>query len=97
MIETIQNAILTVSVNSYGAELCSIHNNKTGREYLWQADPAFWKRHSPVFSNSQRPNPVSISGQLMRPKIWRRSQLINRFNHGEVGEHIAKPVYNVAR
>lgn len=48
MIETIQNSFLTISVNSYGAELCSICNNKTGWEYLWQADPTYWKRHSPV-------------------------------------------------
>lgn len=44
--ETLTNGELTVKVSSHGAELCSIM--KEGREYLWQADPAFWKRHSPV-------------------------------------------------
>lgn len=44
--ETLKNSILTVSVSECGAELTSIR--KDGTEYLWQADPAFWKRHSPV-------------------------------------------------
>lgn len=44
--ERLSNGILTIEVSRHGAELCSI--KKDGREYLWQADPAFWKRHSPV-------------------------------------------------
>ncbi|MDL2215413.1 aldose 1-epimerase family protein, partial [Dysgonomonas sp. OttesenSCG-928-M03] len=46
--ETLYNELLTVKVSSLGAELSSISNNNTKQEYLWQADPAFWKRHSPV-------------------------------------------------
>ena len=42
------NEHLTVEVSSHGAELCSIHGNASGQEYLWQADPTYWKRHSPV-------------------------------------------------
>ena len=44
--KTISNGKLTISVKEHGAELASIVSN--GREYLWQADEAFWKRHSPV-------------------------------------------------
>lgn len=44
--KTISNGRITVKVHEHGAELASITNN--GREYLWQADEAFWKRHSPV-------------------------------------------------
>lgn len=43
---TISNKQLTISVKKHGAELASIKHD--GREYLWQADEAFWKRHSPV-------------------------------------------------
>lgn len=43
---TLKNDLLTVSVKLHGAELCSIRTAE--REYLWQADPAFWARHSPV-------------------------------------------------
>lgn len=44
--KTLSNSELTIKVSPHGAELCSIWCN--GKEYLWQADPAFWKRHSPV-------------------------------------------------
>ena len=44
--KTISNEQLTIQVSPHGAELCSIFAN--GKEYLWQADPAFWKRHSPI-------------------------------------------------
>ncbi len=34
-------------IDSFGAELHSLKDN-LGTEYLWQADPAVWKRHAPV-------------------------------------------------
>ncbi len=45
---TVKNEALTVTVDSKGAELRSMINNETGREYLFQADPAYWNRTSPV-------------------------------------------------
>lgn len=44
--KTLKNNHLTIAVKEHGAELSSIQCG--GREYLWQADPAYWKRHSPV-------------------------------------------------
>lgn len=44
--KTIANSQLSIQVSPDGAELCSIIANE--KEYLWQADPTFWKRHSPV-------------------------------------------------
>ncbi len=46
--ETLTNKFLTVAIANHGAELQSIKNNVTGREYLWHGDPAYWKRRSPV-------------------------------------------------
>ena len=46
--KTLTNDIITIGVEDHGAELASLVLNATGREYLWQADPAYWKRHSPV-------------------------------------------------
>ena len=43
---TLSNEVLTVIVNDHGAELQNIIRN--GVEYLWQGDPAFWGRRSPV-------------------------------------------------
>lgn len=46
--EVLNNEYLTIQVKSFGAELTSIVNNETGKEYLWQGDASFWKRQSPI-------------------------------------------------
>ena len=43
---TLRNDILTVEVSEHGAELQSIRKGDV--EYLWQGDPAYWGRRSPV-------------------------------------------------
>lgn len=43
----LSNGLLTIKVAEVGAELQSIQDNN-GREYLWQADPKYWGRHSPI-------------------------------------------------
>lgn len=45
--ETIKNDKLKVEVSEHGAELQSIKDNG-GEEYLWQGDPAYWGRRSPI-------------------------------------------------
>lgn len=45
--EQIKNEHLTISVSPMGAELQSVKDNEN-KEYIWQADPAFWPRHSPI-------------------------------------------------
>lgn len=45
--KTLKNTALILNISLHGAELTSIRDS-FGRELLWQADPAFWKRHSPV-------------------------------------------------
>lgn len=44
--EYISNDIIKIGVKDHGAELASLQAKD--REYLWQADEMFWKRHSPV-------------------------------------------------
>ena len=44
----LKNGELTVEIASLGAEMKSLKDNRTGLEYLWEGDPAFWKRASPV-------------------------------------------------
>ena len=44
---TIQNEYLIATIDSVGAELCSLRD-RNGTEYLWQADPKIWPRHAPV-------------------------------------------------
>lgn len=43
----LKNDALTVSIDSFGAELTSILD-KNGKEYLWCGDAKYWGRHSPV-------------------------------------------------
>lgn len=48
MIQILENNILRVEISSFGAEIQSVRNKVTGHEYIWQGDPRFWKRRSPV-------------------------------------------------
>lgn len=44
--KTLSNDKVCIQIADHGAELVSIVANET--EYLWQADPKYWGRHSPV-------------------------------------------------
>lgn len=47
-LHTLSNDIITLTINDFGAELISIRNNHTNQEYLWNGNPDYWKRHSPI-------------------------------------------------
>ena len=44
----LNNNIIEIKINYHGAELRSIKNVKMDKHYLWNADPKFWNRSSPV-------------------------------------------------
>jgi galactose mutarotase-like enzyme len=44
----LENGILKVEIASKGAELQSLVHTGSGIEYLWNGDPAFWGKRSPV-------------------------------------------------
>lgn len=44
---TLQNDSLKVEISQIGGELQSIYDKKDATEYLWQADPAYWKGKAP--------------------------------------------------
>lgn len=46
--QILKNDILEIKINEHGAELSSILGVKSGKEYLWHGDKAFWGRRSPV-------------------------------------------------
>ncbi len=48
MLHYIESEKLKIAVDTHGAELSSIFNKKENKEMLWQGDPAFWGRKSPV-------------------------------------------------
>lgn len=47
MTTTISNLNLTAQINHLGAELFSLKNNEN-KEYIWEGNPKFWGKHSPV-------------------------------------------------
>ena len=44
----IRNESLTLEIDAHGAEMKSLTYNRTGQEYLWCGDAAYWGRTSPV-------------------------------------------------
>ena len=44
---SISNPYMTVALSPEGGSLTSIRNAQTGREYLWQGDPAYWTGQAP--------------------------------------------------
>ncbi len=45
---TLQNKYLTASIYLKGAELFSLKNKTSNREYIWEGNPAYWGKHSPI-------------------------------------------------
>ncbi len=66
------NHFLSIQVDEFGAELTSIYNLSTNKEYLWNADPSYWKRHSPILF----PFVGSLNNKsfLYHGKIYKASQ-----------------------
>ncbi len=48
MLTYLENDSLKIAVDTHGAELSSIFNKKENKEMLWQGNPEFWGRRSPV-------------------------------------------------
>ncbi len=44
----LENSTLKIAINSKGAELLSLYNKTTKLEYLWNGNPDFWPKTSPV-------------------------------------------------
>ena len=67
----LRNDALTVEICEHGAELQSIRKGET--EYLWQGDPAYWGRRSPVL--------FPIVGS-----VWEKRYRVNGTEY-ELGQH----------
>jgi len=48
MIYTIENELIKISVNTFGAQLCSVVRKSDSVEHMWQADKSVWGYHSPI-------------------------------------------------
>lgn len=71
---TLSNNELTVKINEFGAEVSSVIDNKTGYEFMWQADDKYWGRHAPVL--------FPIVGRLKEDQYEYDGQTYQMTQHG---------------
>jgi len=71
---TLLNEHLTVKINETGAELKSIQDTQLQREYLWNGNPAVWKRTSPIL--------FPIVGRLKNNSYLFENQQYSLTQHG---------------
>ncbi|GAA4499967.1 aldose 1-epimerase family protein [Hymenobacter ginsengisoli] len=71
---TLTSATTRVQISTHGAELTSFVDLASGREYLWQADPAQWARHAPLL--------FPIVGKLPENTYLLHDQPLNLPQHG---------------
>ena len=48
MLITLKNKQLKLIVSTYGAEICSLKDIETGKDIIWNGNPAIWKYHAPI-------------------------------------------------
>ena len=77
----LNNDHLAISINEKGAELQSVQLNKL--EYLWQADPDYWSKHSPVL--------FPIVGELKDGKYTFDNKEYHLSRHGFARDKIFEP------
>ncbi len=71
---TIENDQLVVRVSEKGAELQSVFHKQTNLEYMWQGDPAYWSKRSPVL--------FPIVGTLKDNAYYFKDQVYQLSRHG---------------
>ena len=70
----IKNKFIKAKINSFGAELNSLKRVDTNLEYMWQGNPKYWNRHSPVL--------FPIVGRLKNDTYTYKNQKYNMTQHG---------------
>lgn len=89
MLHTIENEILTCTIESNGAEIRSLKNKLTGEEYIWQINKSIWGSSSPVLFpaiGKIKDDKVVFEGKAYAmPKhgIIRNNDLLGFEQHGE--------------
>ena len=71
---TISNSILSATINHKGAELISFKNSTSNREYIWEGNPEYWGKHSPIL--------FPIVGTLMNNSFLYNGKKFELSRHG---------------
>ncbi|HEY8365444.1 MAG TPA: aldose 1-epimerase family protein [Haloplasmataceae bacterium] len=70
----LENDVLKVVLSEHGAELQSIYNKVNQKEYLWQGDPTYWARRSPIL--------FPIVGKLANNTYYHKGRDYHITKHG---------------
>jgi len=79
---TLENDYLKVSLNAKGAELQGLYSKETQIEYLWNANPKYWAKHSPVL--------FPIVGSLKDDHFKYKGKSYELPRHGFARDHVFK-------
>lgn len=63
---TLKNAKYVMELSNVGAEIHSLINTQQGNQYIWNGDPAFWGRHTPLLFPVTGPLPdghIQVQGK----------------------------------
>jgi galactose mutarotase-like enzyme len=81
----LSNSETSIKINSKGAELLSFKNNSSDREYIWEGNPVFWGKHSPVL--------FPIVGSLKNNSFYHIDSVYNLSRHGFARDNEFKTIY----
>lgn len=70
----IKNEFIKAKIDSFGAQLNSLKKVDKDLEYIWQANPKYWNRHSPIL--------FPIVGRLKEDSYFYKNQKYNMTQHG---------------
>lgn len=73
-VHTLESNNFRIQIAARGAELQSVFDKRKNLEYLWQADPAFWGKHSPVL--------FPIVGTLKENRVQYQQNWYKMSRHG---------------
>lgn len=83
---TIENEYLSVQISPQGATLQSVYGKKTGIEYLWQGDRAYW--------GGRAPNLFPFVGRLFESRYTHEGKSYPMRIHGFYGKQETVPQQN---
>lgn len=70
----LENKNFLISINTKGAELYSFKNHIVNKEYIWEGNPEFWGKHSPIL--------FPIVGTLKNDSYYYNDKKYNLSRHG---------------
>ncbi|MGY3052660.1 galactose mutarotase-like enzyme [Pedobacter sp. UYEF25] len=77
---TLENDHLKINVAEKGAELQNLISKETQIDYLWNADPTYWAKHSPVL--------FPIVGSLKNDTYFYKEKEYSLSRHGFARDHM---------